>query len=102
MVPSFPPKIKWPYALAKQRYRYAAIELLTSLEADPNVEIISLTEDLYQRAFHIYEQRTDKEWGITDCISFIVMQERGITAALTTDEHFEQAGFLALLRQEKD
>ena len=84
--------------LAKQRYRSAAIELLESLEADPAVEIISITEELYKRAFELYRERSDKEWGITDCISFVIMQERGLKAALTTDEHFEQAGFQALLR----
>ena len=85
--------------LAKQRYRRAAIELLESLEADPAVEIISITEEFYKRAFELYRERSDKEWGITDCISFVIMQERGLKAALTTDEHFEQAGFIRMPRQ---
>ena len=73
-------------------------ELLASLESDPSVEILPLSEELYERAFELYRNRPDKEWGITDCISFIVMQDRGLTEALTTDEHFEQAGFKALMR----
>jgi len=85
-------------ALSKQRYRKASIELLESLEQDPNVEIVPMTEDLYERAFELYRSRPDKEWGITDCVSFVVMRERGMGEALTTDEHFEQAGFKALLR----
>ncbi|HKQ07570.1 MAG TPA: type II toxin-antitoxin system VapC family toxin [Blastocatellia bacterium] len=85
-------------ALSKQRHRQASIELLESLEQDPRVKIIPLTEDLYKRGFELYQSRRDKEWGITDCISFAVMQERGLTDALTTDEHFEQAGLKALLR----
>lgn len=85
-------------ALAKLRYRKAAIELLESLESDPAVEIVPLSEELYRRAFELYGQRQDKEWGITDCISFVVIRERRIQAALTTDEHFEQAGVRALLR----
>jgi predicted nucleic acid-binding protein len=84
-------------ALAKLRYRKAAIELLDSLEEDPNVEIIPITEELYQRAFQLYKDRPDKEWGLTDCISFVIMTDRGMTEALTTDEHFQQAGFKALL-----
>ncbi len=88
-------------ALAKLRYRKAAAELLESLESDPTVEIIPISEELYKRAFEIYRERQDKEWGITDCISFVVMQERGLQAALTTDEHFEQAGFDAILRKKK-
>ncbi len=86
-------------ALAKLRYRSAAIQLLDSLEEDPNVEIIPISEQLYKRALQLYRERPDKEWGITDCISFIVMQDRGLTEALTTDEHFQQAGFRALLRK---
>jgi hypothetical protein len=80
-------------ALAKLRYRAAAIELLDSLEEDLNVEIIPLSEELYSQAIELYRQRPDKEWGITDCISFVVMQDYGVTDALTTDEHFNQAGF---------
>ena len=62
-------------ALAKVRYRAAAIELLDSIEEDPNIEIIPLSEELYERAIALYRQRQDKEWGITDCISFTVMKE---------------------------
>ncbi len=84
-------------ALAKLHYRAAAIELLDSLEEDPNVKIIALSEELYNRAMEFYRQRPDKEWGLTDCVSFVVMQDYGIKEALTTDEHFRQAGFRALL-----
>lgn len=85
-------------ALSKQRYRVAAIQLLESLKADPNVEIVLLTNELYAAAFNLFKSREDKEWGLVDCISFIVMQNRGITDALTADDHFHQAGFRALLR----
>lgn len=86
-------------SLSKARHRQAAVDLLTSLETDPKVEIVPVSEQLYKRAFRLYRDRPDKEWGITDCISFIVMQDRGIIEALTTDEHFQQAGFRALLRE---
>ena len=85
-------------ALSKQRHRAAAIQLLESLETDPNVEVVLLTNSLYKLAFNLFKQREDKEWGLVDCISFIVMQERGISDALTADTHFQQAGFRALLR----
>ncbi len=84
-------------ALAKQRYRAAAIELLDSLQEDSDVEIVPISEDLYERAFQLYRERQDKEWGLTDCISFVVMNDRGLMKALTTDEHFKQAGFQVLL-----
>ncbi|MEH2360810.1 type II toxin-antitoxin system VapC family toxin [Nostoc sp.] len=86
-------------ALSKQRYRAAAIQLLESLETDPSVEVVLLTNSLYRSAFNLFKQREDKEWGLVDCISFIVMQDRGITDALTADTHFQQAGFRALLKE---
>ena len=64
-----------------------------------SVEIVPTSEELYQRAFQLYQSRADKEWGLTDCVSFVVMQDRGLSDALTTDKHFEQAGFRALLRE---
>ncbi len=85
-------------ALARQRHRAAALELLDSLEFDPEVEIIPASEELCAQAFELYRTRPDKEWGLTDCLSFEVMRERGITVALTTDKHFTQAGFEALLQ----
>ncbi len=85
-------------ALAKCRYRTTAIHLLAALEADPTVDIVPLSDALYSEAFRLYQSRSDKEWGLIDCVSFVVMQQRGLTEALTADEHFEQAGFRALMR----
>ena len=45
----------------------------------------------------MYKLMDDKQWSLVDCVSFVVMRERGIGAALTTDHHFVQAGFTALL-----
>jgi len=85
-------------AFSKQRRRQAGIELLNALEADSGIEIIPLSERLYGRAWQLFRERPDKEWGLTDCVSFIVMQDRGLTEVLTSDEHFRQAGFHALMR----
>jgi predicted nucleic acid-binding protein len=87
-------------ALCKERHRAAAVKLLSALEADPALQIIPLSEPLYARAFQLYRERPDKEWGLTDCVSFVVMEDRGLSEALTTDEHFGQAGFRALLRED--
>ena len=87
-------------ALAKLRYRPAATALLAALEDDPTVDIVPLSETLYGRAFELFRDRPDKEWGLTDCVSFVVMQDRGLTDALTADDHFRQAGFRALLLEE--
>lgn len=87
-------------ALSNKRYRAAAVKLLDALQQDPLVEIVPLTQDLFAKAFALFRDRTDKEWGLVDCVSFIVMQDRGLTDALTPDKHYEQAGFRALLRSE--
>jgi len=87
-------------ALAKLKYRQFGIRLLANLEQDSNATIISLTDELYDKAFELFQNRPDKEWGLVDCVSFIVMQEQNITDALTADEHFVQAGFRALLIDE--
>ena len=55
-------------ALAKQPFRTAAIELIESLEQDPNTKINPVSEELYKRAFELYHERQDKQWGMTDCI----------------------------------
>ena len=52
----------------------------------------------FDEGVRLYVARPDKDWSLTDCISFVVMRERGITEALTGDRHFEQAGFVALLK----
>jgi predicted nucleic acid-binding protein len=87
--------------LAKLRYWSSALQVLTSLEADPSVEVVPSTEELYHEAFQLYRDRADKEWGLVDCVSFVIMRERGLTEALTPDRHFEQAGFRALLCREE-
>jgi uncharacterized protein len=84
-------------ALAKARYRKAAVRLLNALENDPKVEIIPASEDLFRRALKIYEGRLDKEWGLIDCMSFVVMSDEKLADALTADDHFRQAGFRVLL-----
>ena len=87
-------------ALSRQRHRQSAVELLSALEGDPGVEIVAISDELYAKAFRLYQERKDKDWGLTDCISFVLMEDRGITEALTTDEHFQQAGFRALLKEQ--
>ncbi|WP_207689312.1 type II toxin-antitoxin system VapC family toxin [Desulfonema limicola] len=85
-------------ALSGFKHRTAAVKLLNALESDPDVGIVSLTESLYSQGFSLFCKRQNKNWGLVDCISFVVMQERKIFYALTADEHFQQAGFRAMLR----
>lgn len=85
--------------LAGQRWRATAVTLLARIRTSPQIEVVTVTSDLFARAVDLYTARPDKEWGLTDCLSFVVMQERGITEALAADQHFVQAGFRALLRE---
>jgi predicted nucleic acid-binding protein len=67
------------------------------LRHSPDIEVVPVDSALLDRAVALYGARMDKEWGLTDCISFVVMQERGLTNTLTADRHFLQAGFHNLL-----
>lgn len=62
------------------------------------VEIVHVDEALDTKAWQLLANRLDKKWSLVDAVSFVVMQERGMTEALTTDRHFEQAHFVRLLK----
>jgi uncharacterized protein len=85
-------------ALSGLRHRVTAAGMLRAIEADPAVEIIALSDTMYSDALELFAQHQDKEWSLTDCLSFVVMRARGLTEALSADHHFEQIGFGALLR----
>ena len=72
---------------------------LQSLRADPHTTIVPASSELLGRGFDLYLERPDKAWSVTDCTSFVIMQEQGLREALTADRHFERAGFVALLRE---
>jgi predicted nucleic acid-binding protein len=84
-------------AFSRQRWRSLGVSMLNRLRESPELEIVPVDSALLERAITLYGARMDKEWGLTDCISFVVMRERELTHVLTTDRHFEQAGFLNVL-----
>ena len=86
------------YASFGEPFRQRVVQVVRSLQEDTDVEIVSQMAEQFEAALTLYAQRQDKAWGLTDCASFLIMQERGITEALAHDEHFSQAGFLPLLR----
>ncbi len=79
------------------RRRFAA-QMVQSLEDNPGVEIVPQTEAWFRAAVERYAARPDQRWSLTDCASFLIMEERDISVALAYDRDFEQAGFTALLR----
>ncbi len=84
-------------SLAAPALRGTAAGFLRSLEGVPEVRIVAESDRLYARGLALYAERPDKAWSLTDCTSFVVMGDEGLTGALTADRHFEQAGFTALL-----
>ncbi|MCX6926192.1 MAG: PIN domain-containing protein [Verrucomicrobia bacterium] len=84
-------------ALCKPPHRDEVTALWNVVEGDPAFRLVRATSELIQRGRELYRDRADKEWPLTDCISFVVMQDHGLSGALTADHHFEQAGYKALL-----
>ena len=91
--------VEFADALCAVDTRGRAAQFIRGFRGEPFVEVVPPTGKQFERAMVRYEQRTDKDWSLTDCLSFLVMEERGITDALTADHHFEQAGFRALMRE---
>lgn len=85
-------------ALSKVPVRGMVIRGVDAIRRDPNTEVVPQTSIQFSEALDEYRRMMDKEWSLTDCASFGLMKERGISEALAHDHHFEQAGFVALLR----
>lgn len=85
-------------ALCSVLKRQKTIDFIRNLGLVKSTKVISLNDELFFAGIDLYKSRQDKDWGLTDCISFIVMQREGIAEALTTDKHFEQAGFIRLIK----
>jgi predicted nucleic acid-binding protein len=83
---------------AGEEFRVLVQQTITSLRQNPNVTIGPQTSTMFREALDFYAAHRDKNWSLTDCASFLIMREEGITQALAHDHHFEQAGFVALLR----
>jgi len=78
-------------------FKKQAIEIISYFIESEEVEIFRHSSQIFDKAFALYKKYDDKEWSLVDCISFIVMRERGIKQALTFDRHFDQAGFVAIM-----
>jgi uncharacterized protein len=84
-------------AFSALRFRNAAVEIVHGLMENPLVKVVPASDELFHAGLELYESRPDKNWGLTDCFSFVTMRDKELTDALTTDDHFRQAGFNALL-----
>src|SRR5437899_598422 len=81
--------------LAKD-FRREANAVLRLLRGSTRVEVVQIDQRLFEKALEIYEKYDDKTWGLVDCVSFIVMGERGLTDVLTFDGDFSASGFTVI------
>jgi predicted nucleic acid-binding protein len=84
-------------ALSAPSIRLQTVAFVDGLREQPLLQIVPVSEELLASGWRLYSQRSDKEWGLTDCTSFVVMAQGQITEAFTSDHHFIQAGFTKLL-----
>jgi uncharacterized protein len=85
-------------ALSQAGNRGVFIRFYDWIQRHPGMTIVPASRKLLEDGVHLYRYRRDKDWPLTDCISFVVMEDEGVSEALTGDKHFEQAGFKALLK----
>jgi uncharacterized protein len=78
--------------------RSRIFEIINTIKTTPYIEILHITEESDRFAWELFQSRPDKQWSLVDCSSFVIMQKLEITTSLTTDHHFEQAGFIRLLK----
>ena len=83
-------------AFSKSNVRLEVAEFFRGLEKSGMVKMAGGSDEYFQSALDLYAARNDKEWSLTDCISFLVIQQQGLTEALTRDHHFAQAGFIPI------
>lgn len=86
-------------AFSRVAMRGAGASIMQTLILDDGIEVVPVTESLRSKALALFAQHQDKDWSLCDCMSFVLMRERGLDNALTVDHHFVQAGFTALLLQ---
>jgi len=85
-------------ALSQHGNRDVFARFFERIHQQPSTIVVPASRQLLEEGVHLYRYRRDKDWPLTDCISFMVMDDEMIRDALTGDQHFEQAGFTALLR----
>lgn len=86
-------------ALSPIKHRQKAVSFIDALRSLSNIEIVYSDAEIFNKSLQLYRERPDKEWSLTDCTSFILMNDLQIKYAFTSDKHFEQAGFIKLLEK---
>ena len=84
-------------AMARRHHLSRILDYVIDILNDSKIEVLWIDETYTWKALNLLVERWDKKWSLCDAVSFVVMEEFNITEALTTDHHFEQAGFIKLL-----
>lgn len=84
-------------ALSAPAYRTKIVAFIREMRRSSVLHVLSLSQTLLDAGWALYEQRPDKEWSLTDCISFAAMAQERLTSAFTSDHHYEQAGYVKLM-----
>jgi predicted nucleic acid-binding protein len=74
------------------------IAFIEGVKQSPFIDIVYVDQTIDEAAWRLLRNRQDKDWSLVDCVSFVIMQQRNLIEALATDHHFEQAGFIRLLK----
>jgi len=85
-------------ANARRFPRASVLDFVVDLLGNPDIETIWVDESLHRAAVELLTLRQDKTYSLCDAVSFVLMRQRGVAEALTTDRHFEQEGFVRLLK----
>jgi uncharacterized protein len=86
--------------LSRPNWRRHCVKLVERIHQRDDIQIVEVTHELRLRGWELFCNRLDKAWSLTDCISFVVMQDMSLSNALTADHHFNQAGFRALFLEQ--
>lgn len=84
-------------AHARRLPRQPALDFVAAIQESPEITVVYVHETLHQAALQLLQQRLDKGWSLCDAVSMVLQQQYGIAETVTTDHHFEQAGFVCLL-----
>ena len=88
---------EWMNAMSGTTTRRVAAQAYQRVRLDPQIQVVPFSKELSTGALRLFADRSDKDWSLTDCLSFVIMGSRNIQKALTADHHFEQAGFRPVL-----
>ena len=91
---------EWLNAFSDASTRAVAAEGYRRAHADARIQVVPFQPELIDSAVQLYRTRPDKSWSLTDCLSFVVMEGRQLTEALTTDRHFEQMAMKVMMLQQ--